>query len=376
MLVVFIGFLAMGMALPVVPRHVHDTLGQGTVVVGVVMGAQFIASFGARLWGGALSDSRGPRPVALAGLLAACGVGAGYLASLQFADQPHVAVAMLIGSRLLVGVAEGFIVTAILAWAIGHLGPAHAGKVIGWIGVALFGAYGIGAQLGVALQASFGFAGVGVATALVPMLALLVAFFIPGLAPGTAKRTPFHRVVGAIRLPGLGLMCCGAGFAMINTFVALLFTQRGWGTGALGITCMGAGFIVARLLLGHLPDKLGGARVALFCVMAEAVGLVLIWGATGPEIAGLGAMLTGGGYAIGFQGFGVEAVKRAPPESRGSAMGAYVAFQDICMGMAAPLGGLLAAAAGIATVYLAAAAAALVAAALAFMMARPSSSIS
>ena len=36
-------------------------------------------------------------------------------------------------------------------------------------------------------------------------------------------------------------------------------------------------------------------------------------------------------------------------------MGGYVAFQDLAMGLAAPLGGLLAAVAGLESVYLAAA---------------------
>ncbi len=33
-----------------------------------------------------------------------------------------------------------------------------------------------------------------------------------------------------------------------------------------------AGFIVARLVAGHLPDPLGGARVAAVCVALEALG--------------------------------------------------------------------------------------------------------
>jgi hypothetical protein len=37
MLATFAGIFASGMTLPVVPQHVHDTLGQGTVMVGLVM---------------------------------------------------------------------------------------------------------------------------------------------------------------------------------------------------------------------------------------------------------------------------------------------------------------------------------------------------
>jgi hypothetical protein len=42
--VVFIAFLVIGLALPVLPLHVHKDLGLGTFVVGLVAGAQFAAS--------------------------------------------------------------------------------------------------------------------------------------------------------------------------------------------------------------------------------------------------------------------------------------------------------------------------------------------
>jgi hypothetical protein len=66
----------MGMALPVVPRHVHDTLGQGTFLVCVVRGAQFISSILlGRQWAGSASDARGPKVAMPAGLVGARGVG-------------------------------------------------------------------------------------------------------------------------------------------------------------------------------------------------------------------------------------------------------------------------------------------------------------
>jgi predicted MFS family arabinose efflux permease len=141
---------------------------------------------------------------------------------------------------------------------------------------------------------------------------------------------------------------------MITAFAVLLFAQREWGGGALAVTCMGAGFIVGRMLFGHLPDQVGGARVAVYCGIVEALGLFLIWAAPVPALAWLGAALTGGGYGLGFQGFGVEAVRRAPPQSRGSVMGAYSLFQDLALGLAPPLGGLLARVAGLDSVYFAA----------------------
>ena len=67
----------------------------------------------------------------------------------------------------------------------------------------------------------------------------------------------------------------------------------------------------------------------------------------------LGAALTGFGYSLAFPGFGVEAMRRAPPQTRALAMGAYVAFLDIALGVTSPLAGVLAQGWGVDTVYLA-----------------------
>jgi MFS family permease len=358
-LAVFIGYFAMGMAMPVVPLHVSQTLGFSTVVVGVVMGSQFASSFFARMWAGEVSDARGPRFAATAGLLGTSCVGLTYLASLAFVDQPTVSVGILVAARLMTGVGESFIITSILSWGIARMGAEHAGKVIGWVGMFLFAAYAAGAPVGVAVHGRFGFAGIALATVAIPLVALALVAALPMLKPSTAPRLPFYKVLGAIKLPGLGLTLCSMGYAMVVAFIALLFAQRGWGGAALAFTSMGAGFIAARLPFGHLPDKLGGAQVAVFTVLLVALGQLAIWLAPGPLVACVGAALTGAGYALAFQGFGVEAVRRTPPQSRGAAMGAYVAFQDLAMGLSPPLGGALAHAAGLDSVYLAAAVAAL-----------------
>jgi predicted MFS family arabinose efflux permease len=284
------------------------------------------------------------------------GVGVLYLLSVLLVQRaPQVSLALVIAGRLSNGIAESFIITSTMAWGVVRVGPAHAGKVFGWMGVALFGGLAAGSPVGMALYGQFGFAGVALAVLLVGLVGLVGSSFMQGVKPSTLPRVPFRQVLHLVKLPGLGLTLCSIGYSMITAFAVLLFAQREWGGGALAVTCMGVGFIVGRLLFGQLPDQVGGARVAVFCGIVQAVGLLLIWAAPVPAIAWLGAALTGGGYGLGFQGFGVEAVKRAPPQSRGSAMGAYALFQDLALGLAPPLGGLLAKSAGLDAVYFAAA---------------------
>ncbi|OZI35041.1 arabinose transporter [Bordetella genomosp. 10] len=356
-LAVFIGFLTIGMQLPVLPLHLHETLGMGTLVVGLVVGAQFAAALLSRSWAGNFADMRGAKRAVATGLLTASASGLAYLVSLAFVAQPALSVWILVAGRMLLALGESLIVTGAMGWGIGLVGPQNAGKVMAWNGIAMYGAFALGAPLGVATNGYCGFAGIGAGTVLIPLLALAVIVPARAVAPTSHRRMPFYKVLGAVWQPGVGLALSSVGFGVITAFISLLFAAREWGDASLAFTTFGVAFIGARIFFGHLPDKIGGARVALVCVLIEAVGQLAIWGADTSAVAYLGAALTGFGYSLAFPGFGVEAVRRAPPQTRGLAMGAYVAFLDISLGVTSPLAGALAGAYGIGTVYLASAAA-------------------
>jgi MFS family permease len=351
-LTVFIAFLTIGLQLPVLPLHLHDTLGMGTLVIGLVVGAQFAAALLSRAWAGNFADMRGGKRAVMAGLVTAAVSALVYLLSLGFVATPVLSVWLLLVGRVLLAVGESLVVTGALGWGIGLVGPQHAGKVMAWNGIAMYGAFALGAPLGVALNSGWGFMGIVVASMFIPLLALAVVAGVRAVAPTATRRTPFYKMLGAVWVPGLGLAFCSVGFGVLTAFIALLFAAKNWGNASLAFTAFGLAFIGARLLFGHLPDKIGGARVALVCVVIEAVGLLLIWGADTAFVAYLGAALTGFGYSLAFPGFGVEAVRRAPPQSRGLAMGAYVAFLDISLGITSPLAGVLAGGWGIEAVYL------------------------
>jgi MFS family permease len=350
--VVFVGFLVIGLALPVLPLHVHRDLGLGTFVVGLVAGAQFTASLLSRFWSGRYADARGAKRAMVAGLLVASAAGLLYLLSLRFLATPAASVSILLIGRGVLGAAESFIVTGALTWGLALVGAQNTGTVMSWVGTAMYVAYAVGAPAGTALYAGYGFLAIALATVLIPLLSLLL-IARRQFAPVSARvRTSFRDVVGAVWMPGLGLALSSVGFGAITTYIVLLFAQHGWGAAWLAFTLVSVAFTVGRLILGHLPDKIGGARVALVCVIIEAAGQALIWLAPGSALAFAGAALTGIGYSLVFPGFGVEAVRRAPLESRGLATGAYTAFLDLALGFANPALGLIARAGGLDTVFL------------------------
>lgn len=352
-LAVFIAFLTMGIQLPVLPLHLQQNLGMDTLAIGTVIGAQFIASLLTRSWAGNFADMRGAKRAVLTGLLVVVSSGVIYLISLLFVDRPASSVAILLLGRVVLALGESLLATGALGWGLGLVGPANAGKVMAWIGIAIYGAWALGAPLGVAIYHGWHFTGIAMAIIVVPLLPLMFITQVRAVAPTSTKRTPFYKVMGAVWRPGLGLALASVGFGMITAFIALLFAARAWGNASLAFTAFGVAFIAARLFFAHLPDKLGGARVALVCVLIEACGQLLIWGADDATLVYLGAALTGFGYSLAFPAFGVEAVRRAPPHTRSLAMGAYVAFLDIALAVTSPLAGALAAHRGVASVYLA-----------------------
>ncbi|MFZ6655066.1 arabinose transporter [Undibacterium sp. TJN19] len=351
---VFIGFLTMGMQLPVLPLYLHESLGMSTWIVGLVIGAQFIVALLSRAWAGNFADSRGAKRAVVTGLLIIASSGLAYLASLPFVTTPATSVWILLAGRVLLAIGESLVVTGSLGWGIGLVGPQNAGKVMAWVGIAIYGAFALGAPIGVAVNVSWGFAGIAIGTVLIPFVALMTAISVTAVPATTNTRVPFYKVLSLVLVPGLGLALASTGFGMITGFIALLFAARDWGNSSLAFTAFGVAFIGARILFGHTPDKLGGARVALVSVIIEAIGLVLIWWADTTTIAYLGVALAGFGYSLAFPGFGVEAARRAPPQSRSVAMGAYVAFLDISLGIASPLAGVVAGHWGVNTVFLAA----------------------
>jgi predicted MFS family arabinose efflux permease len=76
--------------------------------------------------------------------------------------------------RALLGVAESRIITEGVSWGLVLAGPANAGKVIAWIGMAMVAALAVGAPLGTTLYGFGGFISIAGATLFIPLATLLL----------------------------------------------------------------------------------------------------------------------------------------------------------------------------------------------------------
>jgi MFS family permease len=350
---VFMAFLIIGLALPVLPLHVTNDLGLGGLAIGLVAGSQFAASLLSRVWAGDYADGRGAKRAVVVGLIASTIAGVFYLASVSLGFEPNVSAAILMLGRAVLGAGESFIITGAVSWGLALGGPANTGRVIAWVGTAMYGAFAVGAPLGGTLYDAYGFIAVALVTMIVPFVSLFVILPMTSVAPQRRAPSSVTKVLGSIWMPGVGLAMTSLGFGAMMTFASLLFAERGWTPVWLGVTAFAVSFMVARIFFGHLTDLLGGARVALVCLIIEAAGLALIWLAPWESVAFAGSILTGFGYSLVYPGFGVEAVKRAPSESKGLAMGTYTAFLDLSLGISSPALGFMAGRAGTGCVFLA-----------------------
>ena len=338
----FVAYLCIAIALPVVSVFVTAQLGYGNGLAGLAVGIAFASTILTRGLAGRIADGRGSRYFILrwlliytaAGLL--CGVAgwAGFPAP--------IAYVVLLAGRLLLGVGESLAVVGAIAWCFGVTGPQRSGLVFALVGMALYAAFAIGSPVGVALFEHSGFMGTMAACTAVPLIALLMVLPVAAVPIHAGERPSFLHIIGRISVPGAALALQGVGSATIGAFVALMFLSRGWPHAGLGLTCFGGAFVLVRIVAGQLPDRVGSIPVALVSMVAEAVGQFLLWGAPNPVVALAGAVLTGLGCSLMFPAMGIEVVRRVPAHLRGNAAGGLAMFQDLAFGLTGPVTGVLA----------------------------------
>jgi MFS family permease len=351
--VLFVSYLCVAIPLPVIPVYVTGHLGLGNGWAGLAVGIAFLSTILTRGHAGALSDRQGAKVATIRDLFFyAAGALFSLVAGLSFLS-PGLALTVLMIGRLLIGYGESLVGVGVIAWGIGIAGPDRSGRVIALIGAAIYGALAVGGPLGLVMLDHIGFAGAMAASLVLPCLGLVAIGSMPGVAPHPeARRSSFLSVLRRIWVHGMIVFLQGIGFAGIGAFFALYFLDQGWAYAGLGLTAFGAGFVLVRLSAGHLPDRIGGFRVAIASLAIEAIGQFVIWSAPSPTAALVGAFLTGLGCSLIYPAMGREVVKLVDPHLRGTAVGGFGAFQDLAYGLTAPIAGLLADRAGYGSIFL------------------------
>ncbi|ROH87429.1 MFS transporter [Chryseobacterium cucumeris] len=350
---VFSVYLTIGIALGVLPRFVQNTLGFDSIIVGLVIGLQSLSTLLTRTYSGKITDTRGAKKSKMSGVILAVIAGIAYVLAVLFQTQPILALAFLLLARIIHGIGESFLVTGALTWGIGLAGHSSSGKVMTWNGIAMYAGIAIGAPISIWLSKEYNIFPAFLLIALLPLVSWLSTAKLPSIPVDKDHvRMPFYKVIGTISGQGLSLAFSSMAFGCIASFIALFFSQKNWGDASLAFMIFGACYVLTRILFASFPDKYGGLTIALISLIIEVAGQMLIWTSASKTLAIIGCGLTGVGFSLVFPALGVLAIQQVKPQMRGTALGAYVAFVDLSLGLAGPIAGLIAGWFDYQTVYL------------------------
>jgi MFS family permease len=338
-------FLAIGAVLPVLPRYITQELSGNDVEVGIVTGAFAFTALIGRPYGGLLADRHGRRPIVLAGMAFTAVGGAIYALPLE--------VPGLVFARLVLGVGQGWVFTAGLAWAVDMAPEERRGQVIAYFGLGVWGGLSCGPPIGEALRAIGSYELVWAFAALAPLAGAAIVRLVPdpreeqaGTAGPEQEADRGSLLPREAVLPGVAIFCAAIGFAALTGFVVLLLDDRGIGHGAAVFTAFATTVVLTRIALSPLPDRVGPHITALAAAVAQAAGLTLIAVAQSVPVAVAGALLVGAGFSLSFPSLALVVVERVDERRRGAAMGAFTAFFDLGVGIGAPLAGAVSALSG------------------------------
>jgi MFS family permease len=348
----FACYLAIGVQLAILPSYVHLSLGYNTVLAGLIISIEYVATVLTRPQAGRMVDRLGAKRTVLYGLAAGGASGVFTLLAAFCLHIPWLGLTLLIIGRLLLGASESMTSTGATLWGILSLGTEHTAIVISWNGISTYGALAVGAPLGVFLERITGFWSIGVMVMLLGFAPIAMAMRLPSVAVSHEEKQPFHRVFGKVAPYGLGLALGSVGFGVLATFITLDFAHRNWSGAAFALTLFGALFVFARLLFANAINRVGGFAVATICFSTEFLGLLLLWLTYSEALAFAGAALTGFGFSLVFPALGVEAVRHIPPQDKGSALGAYSVFMDFALMIIGPAAGAIIGGFGYPPIYL------------------------
>jgi MFS family permease len=337
----FICYVSIGLPLAVLPPFVHLRMGYSTVLAGLAISIQYLATVLSRFWAGRICDRMGAKVSVLWGM-ACCAASGAILVGVAALHNIHwLSFAVLIASRLVLGVGESLASTGSSIWGIASAGPEHTAKVINLNGISIYCGVALGAPLGVILDQQWGLASIGVLTILICAVSFALAWRKSPVAVVPGEHLPFSHVLGRVGPYGMSLALGSVGYCVLITFVALFYASRHWNGAALCLTVYGIANIAARVLFIKTVDHYGGFPVAMVSLFVTSVAMLMLWRAPAPWMALSGAALSGLGFALVFPALGVELVKRVPESNRGAVLGIYTAFFDVSFLLVGPVAGAI-----------------------------------
>ncbi|HSP60646.1 MAG TPA: MFS transporter [Ornithinimicrobium sp.] len=336
-------FLAAGVAIYALPLYVTGPVGATEAGAGLAFGAFAATAIVLRPLVGRWCDTRGRRPLLVAGaLLAAVALLATPLAT---------TLAAVVVLRLLLGVAEALFFVASLAALADLAPPDRMGEAISYNSLGLYLGLALGAPLGEVLVRTVGFSGAWTGAGVLAAGAAALAGSIgETLAPRQVHARPsrlIHRPAIPVSLGFLASVVAMGGFL---AFAPLYAGTVGPMSTSLPVFVYGTVVVCLRVGLARVQDRVSPLPVGAGALLAMATGLVVMALLATPAGLVAGALLLGAGVALSTPAFFAAVFATADPSSRGAAAGtaslaldAGIGGGPVLLGMVARSGGLQAA---------------------------------
>ena len=352
-------FVADGTSFALVSRFAIGELHADAFGAGLTFGAFSLSALVLRPLAGRLADRSGRRRLMVGGAL--------LFGAVMVAHLLATSLAILIGLRLLLGVAEALVFVAAFAAEADLAPPERRGEALTLFSLSLYLGVAVGPFIGEAAFGVGGFPAVWIASAALAGIAALVALTMPETRPVDEPGPIAPAVIlhPAGFLPGLILMTgvwgMGGYFTLMPPYAV---GPLGLDGARLFLLVFGGTVILSRLVGAKLPDRIGARRLSGTALLVTALGL----GVMGflPTVSGLlaGTLLLGLGVAFTTPALAALTVSRARASERGAALGTFSLFIDLAFGAGPIAMGAVAAVSTTPAAFLSAAAVALIGAAI------------
>jgi MFS family permease len=331
-------FLALAMLTPVLPHYVEDSLGAGSVAVGIAVGAFAIGAITLRTYAGRVGDRIGRRVLIIG--------GAGIVSASTLAYGVVHALWWLVLMRIITGFGEaGFFVGA--ATMITDLSPVERrGEAVSYWSVAVYGGLSFGPALGEYLRGSSRYELTFVVSGALALAAALVGLFTVEVPRETAEVPSKHLLHRAAIRPGTVLFLGLIPLAGFTAFMPLYATQQLHIDSGPIFLLYGVLILAVRILGARVPDRLGGRDAGAIALVLAALGIGIV--AAWPSVVGLvvGTVVLAAGMSLMYPTLLLLALVGIGDADRASVVGTFSSFFDASQGVGAFVCGASVAVAG------------------------------
>jgi predicted MFS family arabinose efflux permease len=305
-------FTADGIAILALPLMVTGPFGGSEAVAGLAFGAFAATALLARPIAGRLTDTLGRLPVMAVGAgLAACG-----LALTAYADS----LALVVGLRLVLGVAEALFFVAAIAALADLAPPSRLGEALGYNSLGLYLGLTIGPPLGERLVAAGGFRAAWLAAAALALLAALLLLRVGETRPAGVRPDGHAAMIHLPAIaPALGFLTSIVAMGAFLAFAALHAGEVGLAGTSLPLVVYGGTVVVGRLAFSRYVDRVPPLPLAAVALSTMGAGLAVVTVVATPAGLVVGSALAATGVVFSTPAFFSAIFATAAPAQRGAA---------------------------------------------------------